>query len=155
MKGFSVTEIVIGAAIVAVVVTAIATAWQFYAKLGGQSTRTVQAALLIEEGSEALQYMRDKSWTANIANLSLNTPYFLIWNGADYAATVTPTLINGNYSRTVTFSSVERDASGNIAAGGTLDPGTRTATLNIYPNLSTTTTPILQAQMLLHNVYNN
>ncbi len=60
MKGFSLTEIVIGAAIVALVVTAVASAWQFYVKLSGQSTRLTQAALLIEEGGEALQYMRDK-----------------------------------------------------------------------------------------------
>ncbi|MCX6715744.1 MAG: type II secretion system protein [Candidatus Taylorbacteria bacterium] len=152
--GFSIIEIVIGAAIVALVVTAIASAWQFYVKLGGQSTRTTQAALLIEEGGEALQYLRDKGWASNIGNLATNTTYYLIWNGTDYVTTATPTLINNNYSRTVILSAVLRDASDNIATTGTADPNTRTATLSIYPNLDTTT-PILQAQMLIHNVFQN
>lgn len=156
MKGFSLTEIVIGAAIVALVVTAIASAWQFYVKLGGQSTRSTQAALLIEEGGEALQYMRDKGWAANIANLATGTPYYLIWNGTDYLTTTTPTLTNSSYSRIVSFTAVQRDSSDNIVpSGGTVDHGTRLFTLNIYPNLSTTSAPILQAQMLLHNAYGN
>lgn len=153
--GFSIVEIVIGAAIVALVVTAIATAWQFYTKLAGQSVRSTQAALLIEEGGEALQYMRDKGWTANIANLTNNTTYYLIWDGTDYKATTTPILINSAYSRTITFGAVQRDASYNIASSGTVDTDTRTATLNIYANLATTSTPILQAQMLIHNVFQN
>ncbi len=153
--GFSVTEIVIGAAIIAVVVTGVATAWQFYLKLAGQSTRMTQADLLIEEAGEALQYIRDKGWDANIAPLALNTSYYLVWDGSDYVLTTTPTIINNAYTRIISLRSVNRDASSNISSSGTNDPGTRLATISIYPNSSTTTAPIVQAQTLIHDVFSN
>lgn len=153
MKGFSTVEIVIGAALVAVIVTGIASAWQFYLKLNGQSARASQAALLIEEGAEALQYIRDKSWAGNIGSLSLSETYYVIWNGSDYIITSMPLVSNG-YVRKVTFAAVNRDSSDNIAASGTLDPGTLKATISIYPDL-TGTTAILQGEMLLHNIYAN
>lgn len=156
MRGFSVAEIVIGAAIVAVAVTAVSSAWVFYSKLSGESTRTNQGALLLEEGNEALQYMRDKGWTANIANLSLNTTYYLVWNGSDYEATTTATLINSSYTRTISFTPVRRDSSDNIvSSGGTIDTGTRLATINIYPQNATTGPAILQGQTLVHNIFSN
>ena len=153
-RGFSIVEIIIGAAIVAVVVTGIASAWQVYEKLVGQSVRLAQADLLTEEGAEALQYFRDKGWTANIAPLSVNTAYYIIWTGSDYAATTTPTATNG-FARVLTLSTVYRDASYNIASSGTADPDTLLATLTIYPTSTATGTPAMQAQTLIHNVFNN
>lgn len=157
-KGFSVIEVIVGAAIVAIVVTAIASAWQFYGRVAGQSVRGSQADLLLEEGAEALQYMRDKGWTANIASLALNTAYYMTWNGSTYTFSVTPTATNGGYARTVKLTAVYRDASDNIAASGTLDPNTLLATITVYPSLNSSTnasTTILQAQTLIHNVFNN
>jgi Tfp pilus assembly protein PilE len=155
-RGFSVVEIVIGAAVVALVVTGIASAWQFYTVMSVQTTRYTQAALLLEEGGEIIQYLRDKGWAAQIANKALNTQYFLIWYNNDYQATTTATLINGSYSRTVAFGQIRRDGSANIVTnGGTVDPDSLTATIRIYNNLSTTTAPILTGQMLVHNTYDN
>ena len=154
MKGFSVIEIVIGAALVAVVVAAIATAWQFYVKISGQSVRLTQASLILEEGSEVVQYWRDKGWTANIASLAQNTPYYVVWNGSDYVASATAIATNGTFARTIAFSPVYRDASQNIATSGTLDPDTLLVTLNVYP--ATTTSPALvTAQMLIHDLFSN
>lgn len=153
-RGFSVVEIIVGAAIVAVVVTGIASAWSFYEKLAGQSVRQAQADLLIEEGAEALQYLRDKGWSSNIAPLSTNTTYYIVWNGTDYVATTTQTASNG-YARTLKLAAIYRDASDNIAASGTVDPDTLLATLSAYPTAIATGTPVMQAQTLIHNVFNN
>lgn len=152
MKGFSVIEVIVGAALVALVVTAIATAWAFYEKLSSQSDRVAQADLLIEEGAEVLQYWRDDGWTSNIAALAIGTTYYIYWNGTDYAATTTATASNG-YLRTLQFSAVNRDGSDNIAASGTTDADTRLAILTIYT--STTSPMVMQAQTLVHNVFNN
>ena len=154
MKGFSLIEVIVGAAVVALVVAAIATAWSFYAKLASQSSRLTQADLLIEEGAEALQYWRDKGWNTNIATLSTTTTYFLYWSGTDYAATTTKTTSNG-YLRAFTLSPVYRDSSFNItSSGGTLDTGTLLATLYVYLNATPTTT-VETAQTLIHDTFNN
>lgn len=114
-----------------------------------------QAALLTEEGAEAVLYLRDKSWASNIGNLGLNSKYFLIWNGSDYTTTLTPTLINNQYYRTISLASVKRDnITANISDSGSDDPGTKLVTLSIYP-ASTTVSAILETQMLIHNEFNN
>jgi hypothetical protein len=151
--GFSVIEVIVGAGIVALVVTAIATAWTFYEKLSSQSVRVVQADVLIEEGAEVVQYWRDKGWTSYISNLTTGTTYYIYWDGSDYKSTTTPTASNG-YLRAVSLSAVRRDVSDNISTTGTTDPDTLLATLTIYPN-STTSPMIMQAQTLVHNVFDN
>lgn len=151
--GFSIVEVVVGAGIVALVVTAIATAWTFYEKLASQSVRVTQADMLIEEGAEVIQYWRDNGWTANINNLSIGTTYYMYWDGLIYRATTTPTTSNG-YLRTIVFSVVRRDSSDNIATSGTTDTDTRLTTISVYPN-STTSPMIMRAQTLIHNVFDN
>ena len=153
-NGFSIVEVVVCAAIIAVVVTGVSSAWAFYLKLTGESTRLAQAALLMEEGGEALSYLRDKGWDANIGALTVGTTYYLVWNGTDFVTTTSQTAINNQFFRKVIFSSVMRDASANIAGAGTVDPDTRLATIGVYAT-STAATPILEAQMLIHDVFAN
>ncbi len=154
-SGFSVTEIVVGAAVIALVVTALASAWQYYLKLSGQAVRLAQATVLLEEGAEAVQYLRDKGWDTYIGALTPNAPYYLVWTGTDYAATTTPTLVNNSYTRTLTLSTVSRGASDNIVVSGTVDAGTMTATINIYASNATTSAPLLTGQMLIHDIFQN
>ena len=152
-RGFSIVEVIVGAGVVALVVTAIATAWTFYEKLASQSVRVTQADLLIEEGAEALQYWRDKGWSTNIASLTVGTTYYMYWSGTDYKATTTPTTSNG-YLRAFQLSAVKRDVSDNISSTGTTDANTLLATITIYPN-STTSPMVMQAQTLVHNLFSN
>lgn len=154
-RGFSVVEVIVGAALVAVIVTAIASAWQFYEKIVGQSVRLAEADLLIDEASEALQYRRDAGWTSRIATLALDTNYYLTWLDTDYIATTTPAAFPGSYVCIFKLSSVRRDASDNIATTGTVDPNTLLATISIAPSLSATSTVIMQAQTLVHNIFKN
>ncbi len=152
-SGFSIVEVIVGAGIVTLVVTAIATAWTFYEKISSQSVRITQADILIEEGAEVIQYWRDKGWTSNVNNLTVGITYYMYWDGTDYIATTTPTTSNG-YLRAVVFSAVTRDGSDNISTTGTFDTDTRLATISVYPN-STTSPMIMQAQTLIHNVFEN
>ena len=150
-RGFSLVEIIIGTALVAALVTAVSSAWAYYGKLASQSYRLAQAAMMTEEGAEALVYMRDKGWSLAISPLTHDTDYYLVWDGTDYVATTTETSVNG-LVRTISLASVYRDSSSNIVTnGGTLDPGTLTATISIYPG-ATTSPAILRSQMIIHDV---
>ncbi|HEX7724805.1 MAG TPA: hypothetical protein VF438_03675 [Candidatus Paceibacterota bacterium] len=152
--GFSLVEVVVGAGIVALVVTAIATAWTFYEKLASQSARQAQADLLVEEGAEIVQYWRDKSWDNTIGILTTGTAYYLYWDGIDYKATTSPTTSNG-YLRTIVFSDVQRDGSDNISTTGTTDTNTRLATITVTTNSTSSPAMIMQAQTLVHDMFAN
>lgn len=153
-RGFGLIEIVVASAVIAAVVVAIVGALQMYIKMANTSGLYAQAALLTEESSEVLQLFRDKGWTANIAPLTLNTTYYLYWDGNQYLATTTIISVQNYFFRTVFFSSVTRDSSDNISTTGTVDPNTRKVTVTIL--LATTTPSILsKSDFLIHNVYNN
>ncbi|MDD5165300.1 MAG: hypothetical protein PHG25_02060 [Candidatus Pacebacteria bacterium] len=154
IRGISVVEIVVSAAIIATAVTGIAGAWQLYLKVSNLSNQYAQANMLIEEASEALSVMRDTNWTSTINPLTVNTTYYLYWNGSAYSGTTTQQISQGKYVRTIVFQSVVRDVNFDIASSGTVDLKTRKVIITVYPfgNASTT---LAQAQLLLHNVYNN
>ncbi len=153
-RGISVIEIVVSAAIIATAVTGIAGAWQLYLKVSNLSNRYAQATMLVEEASEALSVMRDTNWTSTINSLAVNTTYYLYWNGASYTGTTTQQISQNNYIRTIVFQPIVRDANFNIATSGTTDLKTRKVIITVYPFGSASTT-LAQAELLLHNVYNN
>lgn len=153
-RGLSVVEIIVSAAIIATAVTGIAGAWQLYIKVANLGTQYAQATMLVEEASEALSVMRDTNWTSTINPLSLNTTYYLYWNGATYSATTTQQVSSGSFVRTIVFNAVTRDANFDIASSGTVDLKTRKVIITVYP-LGSASTTLAQAQLLLHNVNNN
>ncbi|MES2314662.1 MAG: hypothetical protein V4524_01865 [Patescibacteria group bacterium] len=152
--GLSVVEIIVSAAIIAIAVTGIAGAWQLYIKVANLGTQYAQATMLVEEASEALSVMRDTNWTSAINPLSLNTTYYLYWDGTTYSATTTQQVSSGSFVRTIVFSTVTRDVNFDIASSGTVDLKTRKVVITVYP-LGNASTTLAQAQLLLHNVYNN
>lgn len=150
--GFSVIEIIIAAAVMLTVVTFVIVALQFYIKLSSSIAQKNLATSLIEEGGEALQLMRDKGFATNIETLSLNTTYYLYWNGSVYSATTTPTIISGNYYRTFILEHVSRDLNDSIVtSGGDPDINTRKATLSVSTVAEGET--LLSSEMLIHNSY--
>ena len=153
-KGLSVVEVVVGATIILILTVAIASAWKANLKVSRISNEKIQAALLLEEAYEAISYLRDGSWTSNILPLSLNTPYYLNWNGTTYIATTSTSTIQNMYIRTVTFSSVIRDGQDNISNSGIVDTKTRKVTISVSTNQNQPEVSV-QAEMLIHNVFNN
>lgn len=153
-KGMSILEVIIGASIILILTTAIAGAWQSYIVITRISNERTQAALLIEETSEALQFLRDSGWATNIAPLALNTTYYLNWNGSTYIPTTSASLTQNVYTRTITFSSVIRDGSDNISGSGVIDTNTRKVTISVSTN-QTPPEVSVQTEMLIHDVYDN
>lgn len=148
----TVLEIVISAAIIVTAVVGISGAWQLFLKISAINAQKTQAAMLVEEAGEALNIMRDQSWSSKIATLSLNTNYYLYWNNTDYTITPVATTTKSGLIRTIVFSAVQRDGQSDITSSGTIDPDTRFVRVNI---LSPSSESIVQAELLIHNVYNN
>jgi prepilin-type N-terminal cleavage/methylation domain-containing protein len=136
-NGFSLVEVVVASAIILMVTTGIMTTYNLYLKAATGNTETIQAALLLEEGVEAVKLLRDSGWTANIASLSTTTSYYLSWDSANslWTATTSVNIIDSQFTRTFTLQEAYRDASSNLVSslggGATVDSGTRELTVTI------------------------
>lgn len=152
-KGFSVIEIVVSAAVITIAGLAVTGAAQLYLKMSLKTADKTQAALLVEEGAEAIQLMRDMGWKGNIKDLSTTTNYQLSWNGSMYATTTSDVVIQGKYLRKFLVQDVRRDAQGDIGTSGAIDADTKKITFIV--TLKNASTTILRSQMLIHNTYDN
>lgn len=129
--GLGLVEVLVSASILSMVMIATVASVVLFLRAQASHTEKLQSAYLLEEAFEAVRYLRDTGWTSSIAPLSLNTPYHLVFGGTGWEATTTPILIDGRFTRTVTFSEVyRRDSDDDIVDAGyvgakTLDPNTR------------------------------
>jgi Tfp pilus assembly protein PilV len=122
-RGAGLIEVVVAAAILVIVVVGIASAHRLLIRSSRQVIYGTQAALLAEEGLEAVRVLRDSAW-ANIASSTVDTSYTLVWTGSTWGLSASPTLIDGVFDRRVTFGSVHRNSDDDIAASGALDDDT-------------------------------
>ncbi len=152
-------EVLIASAIIMTSVVAIMGVYSGLTSMAIRNTAKVQAGMLLDEGAEALRFMRDVSWASNINPLVNGTTYTLYWDYsvANYGwkATTTRDLIDDQFDRTFVLSAVNRDATSYdiVNTGGTLDTGTRKATVTVswYDGVATTSKSII---MYLYNTYN-
>jgi hypothetical protein len=86
---------------------------------------------LLEEGAEAVKSIRDANWST-ISGLTIGTTYYLSYNTSSnaWSLTTTPSTVD-SFTRTVVFSSVNRDSNDDIAAAGTLDARTKEVTITV------------------------
>lgn len=125
-KGFALIEVMIACALVATVTITLLSFAEKGLGLSSRSLRQVQATLIAEEGAEAVKTIRDANWT-NISNLTLNTNYYLSYNNSTdvWSLSTTANSIDSIFTRTIVFSSVNRDSNDDIVdTGGTTDAGT-------------------------------
>lgn len=150
----SIVEIVVAAGIIAVSVVGIVGAIQIYLKVVYQNTRETQAVLLLDETAEALQYMRDDSFSTHIKSRVLDNTYTVFWNGSGYELSTTSLALPYGMVRSVIFSSVKRDTNDQLASSGLIDEDTIKATITItWPYKTETKT--ISSEMLIHNMYDN
>jgi len=155
-KGVAMVEILVAAAIIASSFVAVLGVYASLSSLSLRSLPKLQAALLAEEGVEALHSMRDEGYNANIGNLSTAQTYYLayIQNIEAYRATTTTTVIDSRFYRTFQIENVYRDGAYNIASSGTLDTDTKKATVVVsWQNNNATSTHTLQTYVF--NIFDN
>lgn len=140
-KGSMMVEVLVAVAIITIAVLSATGVAQKSVSIARQSTHHLQAAVLLEEGAEAVRVMRDNAWT-NISSLTAGTTYYPTFSGGTWTLSTTPNTVD-NFTRTVVVSNVNRDSvSGDIVtSGGVLDTGTRlvTVTLNWNEGVNTQT----------------
>lgn len=124
-KGLTLVEVLVAASIILTFLLALFTVHNYYLKIAFSNKNFIKGGELAEEGLEITRFLRDSSWETNIASRTLNTDYYLNFEGGLWQATVTPSVIDGIYYRVIRFSAVSRDISSNIVtSGGTIDPNT-------------------------------
>jgi len=134
-KGFGILEIVIASAIVSIALFSLLTVFIFTNRLNLQSNNKIRANFLVEEGIEALRFLRDASWSGNMDALSQGTDYYISFatmTSTWSIETVDPGLIDDLFLRKVILEDVYRDSSDDIVTpGGTLDPDTKKFTVEV------------------------
>ncbi len=158
-RGISIIEVLIASAIIMTSVVSIMGVYGGLTSIAIRNTAKVQAGMLLDEGAEALRFMRDVSWNANINPLINGTTYTLYWDHtvANYGwrATTTRDMIDDQFDRTFVLSTVNRDSTtyNIVNSGGVLDSGTRKATISVswFDGTATSTKSII---MYLFNTYN-
>jgi type II secretory pathway pseudopilin PulG len=136
-KGMGLMEIIIGTTIISLSLVGLITSFNLFVSTGLSNTQKVQAVYILEESIEAFRYIRDGGWTTNINPLSKNAPYNLAFDGSNWEATTTTTLIDGVFNRTITIADVYRRQSDDDIIASTspdskiLDPNTVQVTAKV------------------------
>ena len=141
-KGFSLLEVVVGISIIFLALFSLAMISRGIIIARQQASLALQADFLLEEGAEAIRFIRDEGWTSNIAGLS-GTNYLVFDSSAGtgtWKTTTTPETI-GVFGRSFTVSSVKRNGSDDIDPSGSNDPSTRKFDVSVtWPGRSATST---------------
>ncbi len=153
-RGISLAEVVIGAAILSASLLAISLAWSSYVKALSGNENSIQAGHLLEEGMEAIILFRDFGWAGNVQALSVDTNYYLSWNGTRWVSSSVPAYIDGKYLRHFVFRNVYRDGGANISSSGVLDPNTKKVEVFVSFRAGTATTT-KSLSSYIHNLFAN
>lgn len=139
-RGFGLIEIVVGAAVLSLSLLGISAYYQQALNVSQRTGNFVRAGFLMEEGIEVAKFFRDTSWT-NISGFTSGATYYLLWGGSTWATTTTNTFVDGMFERKLVISNVSRDSNDDIvSSGGTLDAGTKKATVSVSWNEKGATT---------------
>lgn len=123
-------EVMVAISIITVAVLSATAVSQKAVQISRQTFHDEQAAFLMEEAAEATRIIRDNAW-GNISALVPGTDYYPVFSGGAWTLSATPTMV-GIFTRKVSISDVERDAgTGDIAASGTADDGTKLVTVSV------------------------
>lgn len=127
-KGFGIIEVLIVSAILSFSMIGIMSAFGFYVKEGLKTTKKIEGAYILEEGAEAVRYMRDESYSTNIVTLVSGTPYYIATSSTGWSTSVMPTTFFEDFTLTIKLEDVYRkDIDSDIAeesyfGSKTLDP---------------------------------
>lgn len=153
-KGIGLIEAVAGISIISVFIFSLMLASQLSQKIVGESVRNTQSSFLLEEGVDAVKILRDTGWNSGIGSLTVGTNYFFSYNGTTWVSTANNVYVDGIFERKFKLDNVYRDANDDIAGSGTLDSGTKKATVSVSWRGRTGTTT-KSASFYLTNLFSN
>ena len=129
--GIGLIEAVAGVSIISIFIFSLMLALQLSQKIVSESVRNIQVSFLLEEGVDAVKILRDTGWGSGIGSLAAGTDYYFSYNGTTWISTNSNVYIDGIFERKFVLNNVYRNASDDIAASGTLDGGTKKATVSV------------------------
>ena len=143
-KGIALIEVIIGATIMSVGILAINETFTSYIQYALANQKNVEASYLLQEGLEAMSFIRDRGWAGNFSNLSTTTTYYLTFSNSTWATTTTNQYVDGLFERKVDILDVKRDGTDKIASAGTYDPNIKqvAVTVSYWQGHGTTTRSI-------------
>jgi len=147
-------EIVIGVAIISASLFSLAAVAEISLRLTRISRENIKASFLLEEGVEAIKFLRDSGWSANIVSLTTGASYYLNFNGTSWEAASVNSPIDGVFERSFVIEDVYRDASDDIAESGVLDPDTKKVSVFVLWNTQTGTVA-KSISTYITNIFNN
>ncbi|HEY4521565.1 MAG TPA: hypothetical protein VJH05_00265 [Candidatus Paceibacterota bacterium] len=156
--GFGLVEIVVASAIISVSIFSLSAVSVIGNRLQSQSLEKIRANFLAEEGLEALRFLRDKSWNANLSSLSVGTNYYISFASStsqwNIGSTVAPN-VDSFFERKITVENVFRDSNDNIdLSGGTQDPDTKKVSISVsWRDRNATTT--INLSTYLSDIFDN
>lgn len=159
--GLGLMEIVIGISIISLSLVGLVTAFNVFMRAGLSNTNKIQATYIMEEGLEAIRYLRDSGWASNISSLTSGTPYYITFDGSNWSTNATKTLIDNKFERNITIADVYRrnldDDIIDISSPDpkTLDPNTKKATIGVFWDGFGSTTNEVNAVIYFTDFFNN
>jgi len=137
-KGMGLIEVLVGATVVSLILLSVVGVLQLYLVASRNNVERVQASYILEEGVEAIRFLRDEGWSANIDMLSIDTEYGLSFDAVNnvWEATTTQVEVNG-FKRVFMLSEVYRKNSdsdivaSSSAFASTLDINTKKALVTV------------------------
>lgn len=142
-SGQLLVELILVIGLVALILPALMTAFSASREGKAQQEQRLQAAALLKETEVAVKAIKNNNWTA-ITSATVNTDYYPSVSGSSWVLTSGVETVNG-FSRSLRIYNVTRNASGAIAASGTVDPSTKQIVITIawtQPRSSTITSTL-------------
>ncbi|MFZ2072188.1 MAG: hypothetical protein WAV10_00690 [Minisyncoccia bacterium] len=131
-KGFMMVEILVAISIITVSILAAMSVTGKSIYIARESLHQAQAALLLEEGAEAVRIVRDNAWN-NISGLDITKDYYPVFSGGTWTLSLIPSDV-GIFTRKINVSTVYRNLEDNISAVGTSDNGTKKVIVTVSWN---------------------
>ena len=154
-RGFGLLEIIVGVTIISVAFFVLLGVTHNALVLSRETSRSIRAAFLMEEGLEAVRVIRDNGWISQIVPLNVDTEYDLYFNGTTWVSTTTPQTVDEIYRRTFVLRDVYRDASSDIAESGTIDSGTHKVEVGVGWTSSRGSARSVDASTYITNFFND
>ena len=131
--GFELVEALVAIAVLTLGGVSLIYAFNSFIVAAENSLLETKAGYAGEEGLEAMRFIRDQGYTANILPLRGAGARYLYWNSVavSWEATTTPYTMDGMFIRRAAIDSVNRDANHDIAVSGTADPDISKITVSV------------------------
>jgi type II secretory pathway pseudopilin PulG len=117
-KGVSIVEVLFGVSLFALITIFTTQTIALFLDNADRAQEEMHAVYLAEEGLEVVRYLRDDDWNT-LADLTVDTPYYLAITASTLATTTVPETIGGTYSRSFVLREVYRDSDDDIVASTT------------------------------------